>query len=501
MADKLQPVRSFGRFDSGTCTVSSPTDIAQVSEVFEYARKSGQSVTIRGGGHSFDAQALHEGDSNTHVIMKTDAFEPKLIKFDPQRRDRVTLGCGVQWRQFVNEAIRHARENNAPISLPGSIQTGGDTTVGGSLAGDCVSRSSGTLGKESRWIESFRILTPDSISVIDVSEERNPDLFHAVIGGQGYIGFVTDITYKLTPLDRNLLRNESGIYRNLYAETKVSTHGSIGELIQKQMELIHSEPSYPRGVSAEWFGGSAANPGRIHGAVCDSSFVEQRFPKRLGFPLYHDLQSPLRYWTEVLVRYRFWSNLVDWLLYGFAKIGRKFEDPVEDFLFFMDGDSAARKEFERRNPPHLFPLVQQTFVVPKDKTESFTQNCIRKIHRQGLCPTESDMLYALEDECLLSANYRLNGFAVSFAFEQKGDFFGPRVFELLRELSRDCLDAGGRIHLPKNSHVDREVCRLMFKGQIEKFEEIKRHYDRDLLLRNPFSDRLFDFKQAKRASA
>jgi FAD/FMN-containing dehydrogenase len=106
------------------------------------------------------------------------------------------------------------------------------------------------------------------------------------------------------------------------------------------------------------------------------------------------------------------------------------------------------------------------------------------------------MLYALEDECLLSANYQLSGFAVSFAFEQ---LYGTpnRVFELLRELSRDCLEAGGRIHLPKNSHVDRNVFRSMFKGQIEKFENIKRQYDPDLLLQNTFSDRLFEFQESR----
>jgi hypothetical protein len=35
----------------------------------------------------------------------------------------------------------------------------------------------------------------------------------------------------------------------------------------------------------------------------------------------------------------------------------------------------------------------------------------------------------------------------------------------------------------------------MFKGQIEEFENIKRQYDPDLLLQNPFSDRLFEFQQ------
>ena len=491
---EVEEFRSFGRFNAGKSTICRPTDIADVKEVFKKAKDSGQRVTIRGGGHSFDAQALHDGDFGNQIILSTENFEPERIEFDPKQPDRVMLGCGVRWRRFVEEAIRHAREHNAPIYLPGSIQTGGDTTVGGSLAGDCVSRFSGTVGKESRWIDSFRILTPNGHSPIDVSEASNPDLFHAVIGGHGYIGFVTDVTFRLTRADRDRVEKKEDIYRNLCAQTKVTLHGSLGELIEKQLQLIKSAPSCPTGVSAEWFGGTAANPDRIHGAVCDSSFAKPSVPKRLGFPLYHKLHSRLRYWTEVAVRYRFWNAVFDWLLYLWAAVFRKFEDPLDDFLFFMDGDTAARKRFEESRRPKLFPLVQQTFVVPVGKTETFTKNCIRKIRERKLHPTEADMLYALEDECLLSANYRLSGFAVSFAFEHKADFCDPRVFELLRELSRDCLEAGGRIHLPKNSHVDRDVFRSMFNGQIEKFENIKRQYDPDLLLGNPFSDRLFDFQ-------
>lgn len=60
----------------------------------------------------------------------------------------------------------------------------------------------------------------------------------------------------------------------------------------------------------------------------------------------------------------------------------------------------------------------------------------------------------------------------------------------------DCLKAGGRIHLPKNAHVDRATFRAMFSPQIKTFEAIKRHCDPDLLSQNPFSDQFFAFSTA-----
>lgn len=77
---------------------------------------------------------------------------------------------------------------------------------------------------------------------------------------------------------------------------------------------------------------------------------------------------------------------------------------------------------------------------------------------------------------------------------------GSGIPKLLRELSMDCLKAGGRIHLVKNVHADRDaVFRPMFsdQNQIETFEDIKRTCDPALVLQNPFSDKFFNFQKKK----
>src|ERR1700722_20047292 len=77
------------------------------------------------------------------------------------------------------------------------------------------------------------------------------------------------------------------------------------------------------------------------------------------------------------------------------------------------------------------------------------------------------MLYVKADKCLISANYYLDGFAVTFAFEPvDSDYVPPPDLDALpRDLSVDCLNAGGRIHFPKNSHVDPTIFRKMFGDQ------------------------------------
>jgi len=486
-------VHGFGRYDIGTSNIYQPTCVQDVIDVFEIASQSnGQKrVAIRGGGHSFDGQALHKNDAADQIVLSTEAFQPDQIEFDRDGPNTVSLGSGVSWGYFVKEAILQAAASHSPIRIPGSMQTGGKATVGGTLAGDCLSRFSGIGGKESFWIDSFRILTPGSRTPQLVTAQSDPDLFYAVIGGHGYIGFVTEATYKLISID------------NLScAHTEITTHLSLGDLITKQVQLVTGSQQL-RGISSAWFTDTAfakqmrkplVNLTAIKGAVFNSSYAPPADPALPHFPLYHDLFSDLRYYTEVAARVPYLDWLIHEGLWVTVQLTPEFDDDLMEFLFFMDGDTAARERFEQTyNRP--FPIVQQTFVVPVAATEAFTANSMIKIGQSGLSVTEYDMLYVKGDECLMSANYHLDGFAVTFTFEPvDSDYAPPPALDaLLRELSVDCRNAGGRIHLPKNSHVDPTVFRAMFNGQIERFEAIKRYYDPELLLQNPFSDKFFAF--------
>ena len=67
-----------------------------------------------------------------------------------------------------------------------------------------------------------------------------------------------------------------------------------------------------------------------------------------------------------------------------------FENEVLDFLFFMDGNTVAKHRFERLNG-RLFPIVQQTFVLPADRTAEFAQASEDIMRERSIRPTESDM--------------------------------------------------------------------------------------------------------------
>lgn len=488
-------VRAFGRCATGVSQVYKPTNVEEVMAVYDIARQNKRRVAIRAGGHSFDGQAVQDGDTGEQIILSTECLytDKKPITF-ADAANQATLVSDVTWAGFFDAAVGNAQETGGPLLLPGSMQTGAKATAGGTLAGDCLSRWSGAVGKESRWIDSFRIVTPKD-GLLNVTKD-NP-LFYAAIGGLGYLGLVTDITFNLAPISSTSC-----------AHTSVTLFTSFDELVDEQVKLVKQarQAQSLQGISSAWYSRFAPIPPLgslfptlIKGGVFQSWYGEPSVPKLPGFPLYNDIYSELRYWTEVMARDPLLNWLIHEVLYNVARADQgKFEDDLKDFIFFMDGDAAARTKYEALHPGELFPITQQTFVVPTDRAAAFAKRCMSKsgkLFQRKHSPSECDMLLVDKDECLMSANYNLEGFAISIAFEPEAPNGCPpdKIVAVLHDLSKECLNAGGRIHLVKNVYADKPTLRSMFSPQIKQFEEIKRTYDPDLLLQNPFSDNLFEF--------
>ncbi len=171
--------------------VLEPADLEQLRRIFAHARESGRRVTLRAGGHSFDAQAL--GDDLVVSMMRFDAIEV----FADEKRMRV--GPGATWG-------RDPREAPAFGLVPGVTVTTANATAGGTLSGDCLSRFSPAYGKEGSWIESFDLLTAGGELLVCARPRegvppsawtREERAYRGVIGGLGYLGAVVAITYRV----------------------------------------------------------------------------------------------------------------------------------------------------------------------------------------------------------------------------------------------------------------------------------------------------------------
>src|SRR2546421_825416 len=259
---------SYSGFEKAYARVYEPRTVAELQQLLKQARAEQWSVTFRGGGYSFDSQSLN--DDTVILLHYLHTIHPP-----DQERAQITVEPAARWGKIVH-TLR-------PYGLtPHIVVTAGKTTAGGTLSADCYSRSSFRYGKEGRHVARFQLLTVDG-DLLECSRTENPELFHAVIGGFGYLGVVTEITY-------HLLR----INERTRIQTVFHKYTSLENLVTGLEQCMLECQDWDAVYALAFFSGNQEK-----GFVCHSRYSANRHLRR--FFLYAGV-NPLRVLVEWLIR-------------------------------------------------------------------------------------------------------------------------------------------------------------------------------------------------------
>ena len=133
---KQERVGCYTGLYEADASVVRPKDVEELREVFRFARESPREVqvTIRGGGHSFDAQPI-----GNDLVVSTE----RLNSIELLDGDRVRVGPGATWGEIFAATQPHGL-------VPAGTVTTEHATAGGTLSADCLSRFSMAYGKEGK---------------------------------------------------------------------------------------------------------------------------------------------------------------------------------------------------------------------------------------------------------------------------------------------------------------------------------------------------------------
>jgi decaprenylphospho-beta-D-ribofuranose 2-oxidase len=499
-----QELGSYSGLYSARARVFAPVDIEQLRRVFAYARQRGRRVTLRSGGHSFDAQAL--GDDIVVSMMRFDSID---VLADERK---VRVGAGATWGAIFAKL--------EPLGLvPAVTVTTERATAGGTLSGDCLSRFSPAYGKEGTWVESLDLLTTEGELVTCAAPRegvarsdwtREERAFSGVIGGLGYLGAVVAITYRVLCVGategqmgvRTLVR-KYGSFKHLAADLVPTAKRTFEE---------KSDPRDPTKLDAIWSALHSRRDGSQSALVFTSAFTDT--PKRRHMAV-HRPDLALRIVVEWLMRVPLLADLL-WRFYVrfLFRDGEEYVDDLEGYTFFMDGNVRAKRVAKRLG----FTLrnVQQTFVVPSDPGSEagwdraqddlveWLDHAHELLLERKLTPTLHDVLFLPKDLPFpLSASADLAGFAVSYAFETSNEEMLERAKAAFSELADSLWERfRGRVYLVKNVHARQSTLAAMYGDNAVEFFRLKRELDPGSILRNDFLERTFgDLLDRERAGA
>jgi hypothetical protein len=157
---------------------------ADVTAAVNFARNSGLSISIRGGGHSAGGRAVCEGG------VMIDLSPMKGFRVDPTRQTALAQP-GLRLGEFD-------RETQA-FGLATTLGVASDTGIAGLTLGGGYGWLNGKHGLACDNLMSVDIVTADG-RLVTASADENPDLFWAIRGAGANFGVVTSFEYRLHPV-------------------------------------------------------------------------------------------------------------------------------------------------------------------------------------------------------------------------------------------------------------------------------------------------------------
>jgi decaprenylphospho-beta-D-ribofuranose 2-oxidase len=467
-------LRSFGGLHESFSELHRPESIEELRQLLAGAERERRRVAFRAGGQSLDGQAL-SGDLSIS-LERLDAIEVDVDRLE------VTVGAGAKWGTILARL--------PPGLVPHVMVTTSVATAGGTLSSDAHSRFSPAFGRESEHVKRFDLMTADGRLLCCTRDNEHRELFSCAMGGMGYLGVVTRITYELLDL-RHLLARAAPHDRALCVETIAHKYVSYRDLVSDLLPAIRD--SKERHDTALYAVILPHGRGILH----RSRYVP---PERLKPLPAHDLDNPLRTLIEWALRSSTLNELGWRLIYSlYYRNERRFIDDLFNYTFFMDGTRRAKEAASRLGVE--LNTIQQTFIVPinlqypsetVETTARILTLMMDRLLGADLPPLICDALYLPMKEDLYAASSRdASGVAVTLAFAVTSLATAERVRRHLEHFSREIVAVGGRVHLTKNVHARTEDLRTMYGDALAGFLGVKRRVDPAGILRNEFLERIF----------
>jgi FAD/FMN-containing dehydrogenase len=168
-----------------------PGSAQDIAKLIQLANRNGLKVAMRGRGHSFLGQTQVEGGV---VIDSSTLNSVRIVKSGTV--GIAEIGAGAQWAAVVTAA------NTQKLTPPAIVDT--FLSVGGTISTGGFAVTTYNQGFQVDHVQELEVVTGDG-QLVTCSDERNTDLFNAMLGGLGQCGIIVKVVMRLVAAPSNVL--------------------------------------------------------------------------------------------------------------------------------------------------------------------------------------------------------------------------------------------------------------------------------------------------------
>ena len=448
--ERLQWEQKGGTINDVSCLDRTPvygivkiTSVEDVKNALQFAHENKLKVSMAGVRHSMGGQAFYKNN----LVLNMKGFHKIHLN---EAEKTITVQSGATWHDIQN--FLH------PKYAVKAMQSTDIFSVGGSISVNCHGRYVGK-GSLANSLHAMRLVTADG-DALELSRDRHPDLFSAVIGGYGGLGVVTEVELGLDSNERIAREAEFVALDDYPAWFREKVLGS-SDAILHNADL--SPPRFERPLAITWRRSDAP-----------LTRMERLIPEHLDYGREQNLiwaASELPFGDEVRKKTLTRSQLE--------------ERPVvrRNLEASLDADSLEPRT--RRMSTYLL----QEYFVPERHFAIFARQLQRIFAQHETHALNVSIRHSPADRHSLMAWARQDVFSFVVYHKQRNTHGADRATGVwTRKLIDAVLACDGRYYLPYRPHATREQFMQAYP-EANAFAGIKARVDPGGRFRNALWDR------------
>jgi decaprenylphospho-beta-D-ribofuranose 2-oxidase len=404
----------------------------------------------RGNGRAYGDAAV--GRTTTVLTERLN----RVRSFDPES-GRLIVESGVLLADILATFVPRGF---FPPVVPGTKFV----TVGGMLAADVHGKNHHKHGGFGDHVEWFTLFLPAG-TVVRCSRTENSDIFFATIGGMGLTGIISEVSFRLIPIETGWITQRTVAATDLDATFAALDTNTSATYSVAWIDCLAKGSSLGRGLV--YLGEHATQQDLSASKPSATQFVspkEGRATIPCDLPSWILNSASVRIFNELYYR----SNV--------AKADRLLLVPYDGYFFPLDGLQNWNKIYGHRG------FVQYQCVIPRQTAKTAFSEMLTIISRRGNASFLAVLKQLRESAGYLS--FPLDGYTLTMDFAVVNG-----LAPLVQRLDFIVLKYGGRLYLAKDSMQSASTFRAGYP-QLSKFREVRQHIEAPRIIDSQLSERL-----------
>jgi decaprenylphospho-beta-D-ribofuranose 2-oxidase len=450
---------NWTRSTHSPCFLYQASNVTEIIRAQEAARKQHLSAISHGAGHSYTDAAL-----NTNGVVIDLRPMHRILTWDAAR-GIMRVEAGATLRDVVQMAWK---DGWWPFTAPSTSEV----TLGGCTAMNVNGRNAWKWGPFGAHVISLDALLPSG-EVCTFSPNRDPALFHAIVGSMGLLGIITTITIQLQ-------RITSG-----YVRIRKRPAASLAQMID-----LFAEEEQSSDFMEAWFDGFATDREFGRGILTCAALIHRLDEAMAPIPMpgiSEHLETSLVRLAAGLGRPALlWGGrLANRVIYTWEGWSSKHieERALFPYTFWSPAAFAGYQT--------LLPQGVETFqaFVPVEQARKIFERVLHYSQAQGCIPVWCIIKRHRNDPFLLS--YQVDGFSLELNFPRTNPT-AQKLKQVLETMIAMVIEVGGRFYLAKDHFLTQAQYRQSVgERSFDDFLELKQCYDPGMLLQSDLFRRIF----------